>query len=272
MPFNLLNEGESLITLDFINKAGNYLEENPDNISKAISAIFPALIGGLHDKISTYNGASTLIHLLKNQNAAAINPTAILNSFGNDDPSIIRGMGILQNIFGDKVSRLTNIIAEFSGIKNSSTISLLSMNTLVVLGILGKHVADNNLNSTGLSSLLIHGLSHPTLGCCKNQFSLLGKARRPQQVWRPGSDGQYACSRRGKCAARQMSKSVQAVGLPTRQPISRDLQCRYEYHRHSRHSRRPDQQTDPLDFRRSHSGISRCWRNCSAQRHRSADC
>ena len=61
---------------------------------------------------------------------------------------------VLSAIFGDKVGGLVNAVSNFAGIDSSSTNSLLNLVTGAALGSLGKYAADNNLDRSGLTSLL----------------------------------------------------------------------------------------------------------------------
>ena len=60
----------------------------------------------------------------------------------------------MGTIFGDKLSGLVNSIATYAGISNNSSASLLNLVTGATVGSVGKYAADNNLDESGISSLL----------------------------------------------------------------------------------------------------------------------
>lgn len=72
---------------------------------------------------------------------------------GNAD-LLAKGADFLKGILGDKTDVVTNTIANFSGIKSSSSGTLLGMISPLVLGLLGKHAADHNEGVSGISSFL----------------------------------------------------------------------------------------------------------------------
>ncbi len=66
-----------------------------------------------------------------------------------------KGAGFLNGLFGDTKSNLLgSLISQFSGVKSSSASSLLSMAAPAVLGLIGNHAKQNNLDAGGLSSFL----------------------------------------------------------------------------------------------------------------------
>ncbi len=61
---------------------------------------------------------------------------------------------MLKNLFGDKTQGLTDAISGFSGISSKSASSLMSVAAPAAMGVIGKQVADSNLNAGGLLSFL----------------------------------------------------------------------------------------------------------------------
>ncbi|MGG9971167.1 DUF937 domain-containing protein [Ferruginibacter sp. SUN002] len=156
MSFNLLDAAKGLITNDLISKASAFLGESETGIAKAFSGILPALITGITEKASNNGGANTVSNLALQANSADF--VGNINGFFENDSGgglLNKGARLLAGLFDEhKTNTLTNIIANFSGIKKSSSTSLLSMVTPVVLGLLGKQAAADHLNGSGLASLL----------------------------------------------------------------------------------------------------------------------
>lgn len=158
MSFNLLDVAKGLVTKELVTKASSFLGESETGVAKAFSGILPSLINGITEKASSSNeGAGTIANL-----AYAAHNSGFLNNIGdffksdsNSGSLLNKGAGILSGLFGDsKVAALTNLISNFSGIKSTSANSLLSMAAPILLGLLGKHASADNVNSTGLASLL----------------------------------------------------------------------------------------------------------------------
>lgn len=155
MSFNLIEAAKGLFTTDLLNKASAYLGENENSVTKAISGILPSVLGGLADKAGANEGANTVAALAQEQHVSG-SLENLGDFFGNESGSLLnKGAGLLNGLFGEtKLNALSSIIAHFSGAKSTSITSLLSMATPALLGYLGKHAAENNLNAGGLASLL----------------------------------------------------------------------------------------------------------------------
>ncbi len=158
MSFNLLDVAKGLVTRELVAKASSFLGESETGVAKAFSGILPSLINGITEKASSSTeGAGTIANL-----AYSAHNSNFLNNIGdffksdNNTGSLLnKGAGILSGLFGDsKVGALTNLISNFSGVKSSSAGSLLSMAAPMLLSLLGKHASSDNVNSTGLASLL----------------------------------------------------------------------------------------------------------------------
>lgn len=166
MSLNIIDLIKGQLGPALVSQAATQLGESESGISKAISALLPAVVGGMAnnaDKPGVLNAIT---------GAAS---SGILGNLlgGSSNNSLITT--VLSAIFGDKVGGLVNAISSFSGISNSSSSSLLNIVTGATLGSVGKYAADNNLGASGLtsllgdqkgivSSLLPAGLSMATLG------------------------------------------------------------------------------------------------------------
>ncbi len=53
MSLNLIDAAKGLFTNELVNKAGSFLGENENGVSKAFSAIIPTLLSSLLNKTST---------------------------------------------------------------------------------------------------------------------------------------------------------------------------------------------------------------------------
>ena len=145
MSLNIIDLIKGQLGPALVSQAATQLGESESAISKAISGLLPAVVGGLA------NNASNPSVLDSITGAAS---SGLLGNLlgGSSNNSLIST--VLSAIFGDKVGGLVNLISGFSGVNSNNTSSLLNLVTGAALGSVGKYAADNNLDRSGLASLL----------------------------------------------------------------------------------------------------------------------
>lgn len=153
MSVNIVELIKNYVSQDLIAKAGSFLNESEGNVSNAVSGIIPALLGTVAAKATnSEQGATEVLDTAKGiYNSGVLNNSSSL--FGNAD-LLAKGTNFFKGLLGDKTNAVIDTIASFSGIKSSSSGSLISMITPLILGLLGKHATDNNLSASGLSNFL----------------------------------------------------------------------------------------------------------------------
>jgi outer membrane protein OmpA-like peptidoglycan-associated protein len=128
-----------------ITQAASQLGESESGISKAVNAFLPAIIGAFAnnadkpevlDSITNASSKGILGNLL----GAASNNTMITS--------------LLSSFFGDKMSTVADTVSAYAGISNSSCNSVMNMVTGAAVGSISKYASDNNLDASGISSLL----------------------------------------------------------------------------------------------------------------------
>jgi OOP family OmpA-OmpF porin len=162
MSFNLIETAKGLFNNELIGKTASFLGESKDSTSNAILAVIPSIVSGLANKVSTTEGANTIVKL-----AQDCHQSGVLNNleafFGNNSADLInKGSGLLSNLFGSKSDTLTNLVANYSGIKSSSSGTLLSIALPVVLGLLGRHAVHSPAGSSSIAIVLSHQSQHIT--------------------------------------------------------------------------------------------------------------
>ena len=145
MSLNVIDLIKGQLGPALVSQAATQYGESESGISKAISGLLPAVVGGMANNANQ----STLLDVITGANS-----TSLLGNLlgGSSNNSLIAT--VLSAIFGDKMNGLINAVSGFSGVSNSTSGSLLNMVTGAALGSLGKYSADNNLDRNGLSSLL----------------------------------------------------------------------------------------------------------------------
>jgi OmpA-OmpF porin, OOP family len=154
--FNLLDMAKGYLTNELVSKASGALGESEGGISKIISAAVPSLIGSIADKASTTDGAHAVAKMAADQHNSGL-LGSLGNFFGGDDSSNNMQSGggsIISSLLGGQGNMLTSLISNFAGVKSNSVGSILSMVAPAILGMIGKHSAENNVSASGLGSLM----------------------------------------------------------------------------------------------------------------------
>jgi outer membrane protein OmpA-like peptidoglycan-associated protein len=145
MSLNVIDLIKGQLGPALVSQASSELGESESGISKAISGLLPAVLGGLANNSDNPG----VLDAITNASSSGILGNLLGGSSNN---SIISTL--LSSIFGDKLSGLVNTIASYAGISNNSSSSLLNLVTGATVGSIGKYATDNNLDKSGISSLL----------------------------------------------------------------------------------------------------------------------
>jgi outer membrane protein OmpA-like peptidoglycan-associated protein len=152
MSFNLVDSVKSLLPNDLLDKAAGTLGEKPENVQRAMGGIIPSILTGVLQKA----GSGNMQGILNMAVEAAKNgiPENLGSLIGSGEGLAAKGADMLKNLFGDKVSAVTNAISGFSGISSKSASSLMSVAAPAAMGVIGRQVTDANLDAGGLVSFL----------------------------------------------------------------------------------------------------------------------
>jgi len=145
MSLNIIDLIKGQLGPAVISQAASQFGESESGISKAISGLLPAVVGGLANNSDNPN----VLESIKNSSSAGI--PGNLTGDTSSSPWI---SGVLSSIFGDKLSGLVNSIATYAGISHSSSSSLLNLVTGAAVGSIGRYASDHNLDQAGISGLL----------------------------------------------------------------------------------------------------------------------
>lgn len=178
MSVNLLDMAKDQIAGNLLGHASKFLGESESNTSSALGSIFPSLLGTLVDKGSTDSGASGIMDMLKDSDSGLLDN--IGGIFGKGSGAVNGllngGSGILSLLLGNKVGGIVDLIASVSGLKKSSSSSLLKMAAPFLMSMIGKHVKSNGLGVSGLMDLLSGQKSHVASALPSGFGSALGLA------------------------------------------------------------------------------------------------
>jgi OmpA-OmpF porin, OOP family len=157
MAIDLLSLAKGYLTSEVVGKVSSYLGETPANTGKALDGAIPAILAGVLRTGSTESGASALLRTIQRGYDGSLlnNLPGVLGGGAATQNLVNSGSGLLNTIFGGNLGSIVSILAGNSGVKNSSVSSLLSLAGPIVMSILGKQVASQGLNASGLMSLLL---------------------------------------------------------------------------------------------------------------------
>jgi OmpA-OmpF porin, OOP family len=158
MSIDLLGLVKDQLTSAAMGKISEFLGESSQNTQSAVGAALPTILGGLMEKASTTDGAGSILGMLTKDghDGSLLGGLGDMLGSGDGISSLLSGgSGIISSIFGDKVGGVVDLIANVSGMKKSSSSSLLSMAAPILMGVLGKQVTSQGLGISGLANLLM---------------------------------------------------------------------------------------------------------------------
>lgn len=138
----------------------------------AVATALPLLIKAMANNSSESSGAEALSSALdRDHDGSALEDIAGLVS---SDSSVDTGSAILKHVLGSKTDQVANGIAKSAGLDKGTSIALIAKLAPVVMGYLGKKKREDNLDSSGLASLL-NSESRAAEEKAPSQMGLLGK-------------------------------------------------------------------------------------------------
>ncbi|GAB2451433.1 hypothetical protein GCM10011375_36900 [Hymenobacter qilianensis] len=164
MSQNLLELVQSYFSGDTVRQTSTALGENESSVGKALRSVVPLVLGGLFARSQQPGGNAELFDLSRQTHSSGIlnNPGTLVGGMGSssttapasDGGLLNKGAEMLRSVFGSNYTSAVDGMSQQAGVRNSTTSSLMGMATPVILGLLGKHAADNNLDSTGFGNYL----------------------------------------------------------------------------------------------------------------------
>ncbi len=151
MAFNLMDSVKGLFGNELIGKASSLLGENQTNLQTAVTGIIPSVLIGLINKAGSVDPHSIL------SMAKDASQSGILSNFGgllSNNSLLGKGADMVKSLFGEKTGSVNSMISNFSGVRESSASSLMSMAAPAVLGVLGKHATDTDMSAGSMLSFL----------------------------------------------------------------------------------------------------------------------
>lgn len=145
MSLNVIDLIKGQLGPALISQAATKFGESESGISKAISGLLPIILGGMANNASN----PSVLDAISTSNSSGM----LNNLLGSTENSSVIST-VLSALFGDKIGGLVNTVSSFAGVNSTTVNSLLGMVTGATAGSVGKYAADNNLDKSGISSLL----------------------------------------------------------------------------------------------------------------------
>jgi len=174
MSVNLLDLFKDQVSGALVSNASKFLGESSENTSSALGKILPSLLGKIVDTGDTEKGASGLMDMLTKQDASVLDDIGGIFSKGSGSVNglLNGGSGLLSSLLGNKIGGLVDLVSGASGMKSSSTSSLMKMAAPFIFGLIKRQVANKGVS--GLMSLLSGQKSYLKGALPKGAGSLLG--------------------------------------------------------------------------------------------------
>jgi len=155
MAVNLVDSVKGVFTNDIIGKASSLLGESEGGVSKALAAGIPSLFTGIISNAGKDGGTNVLNLAKQAAGSGILNNLGGIFSGGSSTSSLLStGSNMLSGLLGNKVGGLSSLIANYSGVKQSSINSILSVLAPIALSFVGKQALTNNFSPGGLLNWL----------------------------------------------------------------------------------------------------------------------
>ncbi|MBT8229337.1 MAG: OmpA family protein [Bacteroidia bacterium] len=152
---NLLDIVKEQVTGSLSEQAAGFLGEDKGDVTNALGAIFPSLLGNMV-KSAKGEGAQKLFDMATGMDSGFLGDIGGLFSGGSSNVAQLMnsGSGILNLLMGSNAGSFIDKISSLSGLKGSSTSSLIKMAAPFLMSKLGSQIKEQNLDLAGLAGML----------------------------------------------------------------------------------------------------------------------
>ncbi len=152
---NIASIAMSLLTPAIVGRIASALGISPTIAQAAITAIIPAILGGMASKATTPSGLGVLTGLLGQQNPSALAGLGDMIGGANQASLVTGGTTALNTLLGSSTAgALAGAVAKFTGAPAAASSSLLGILAPVALGTLAQQQKASGLDAAGVANLL----------------------------------------------------------------------------------------------------------------------
>ena len=157
MAINLLDLAKTYLTDNIVEKMALANDEPSTATRTAIGGILPALLGGVLNKVNADGNANWLMTLLQTGNFGS----SMLNNLGTmftgsaaTDRTEATGETLTRSLFGNQTDDVARGIAGYAGVRKDAASGLMDMAAPVLMSVIGQQVNKENMDTSGLMSLI----------------------------------------------------------------------------------------------------------------------
>jgi outer membrane protein OmpA-like peptidoglycan-associated protein len=152
-----LDSVQSIISTQFMERAGQFLGESPSQVMKGFGAAIPAVLAGIVQKGSTRTGAEQMLsYIYRGEYQRPVISNDVESQLREMSSDPVKSEGLLDNVLGDKITVISQSISQLSGMKSSSITSIMALISSVALGVLGRKFAGTGSSASDLQNYLVH--------------------------------------------------------------------------------------------------------------------
>jgi len=141
MAINLVDLFKEQLTDGVLDKVSGLVGGGDSgSVQKGLMAAAPALLGGIMDKASSNEGASSLFNMLGDGSELG-NLANLASGSSESEGFLSKGMDLVKMVLGDKASGIIDMISSVSGMGSDASSSLLGTAGSILGGVLGKQKA-----------------------------------------------------------------------------------------------------------------------------------
>ena len=180
MSINLLKLLQDQMGSSVVDQASKFLGESSTNTSSGIGALLPSILGGLMSKGNTESGASGILDMITkgNHDGGVLENLGNVFSGGSSTSNFMNAGSLLtSSLFGgSKLGSVLDVVTKATGMRRSSSSSLMNLLAPIVMGMIGKQVKSGGLNASGLMNMLMGQKDHVAAALPAGMGSALGFA------------------------------------------------------------------------------------------------
>lgn len=196
MTADLLGRLNQAFDAHAVQKLSVALDEQPDRVEQAIALSGPAILAGLLHAVTSSRDATRVMDELKNapERAAGLEDTAT----GVSAEDLARGgESFLHAIFGDRLGRVVDLIADDSGARSTSAAAILAALAPTAAGLIRDALGAQGLNLDSLRRLMgeqAKTITHETPGGLAEAIGLksLAQPTKPESAMHGTTAGRIA--------------------------------------------------------------------------------
>ena len=181
MSINLLKMLQDQMGDSVMDQASKFLGENSSVTKSGVAALLPTLLGGLINKGGTESGASGILDMVTkgNHDGGILDNLGGLFGGGSSTSNFMNAGSLITSALfgGSKLGGILDVATRLTGMRRSSSSSLMNLLAPMVMGMVGRYVRKNGLNARGLMDMLSGQKEHVASAIDPEISSALGWAK-----------------------------------------------------------------------------------------------